>query len=319
VIVFLLILTYGGLARSTYGGHFYQTSLYKTIPAYVPGACLLDQYPTANRTDVLERTVRLAQNHRIILWSETAVEVDMVDEEEFLANVSAIAETYNTFIGATYLLQDSGESPNQMNMVTLISDSGEVLFRYQKSHPVPFVEASVRPGPGQLYTAATELGRVSAAICFDMNFPWTIVQAGRNQVDLLLQPSWTWGPLGQWHAENNAVRAVEMGFTTFRCSSVGYSGVWSANGETLFSHPGLYHVDIENIEIPIRTRSWTWYGLFGDMMPWICVAIGVLLYLPMAFLPLVVWEKVSNCFPESQLGQRLLPLDQPLHHQEHGN
>jgi len=44
-------------------------------------------------------------------------------------------------------------------------------------------------------------------------------------VDLLLQPSWTWGAILTRHMEGNAVRAVENGFSLLRCSSQGESGV----------------------------------------------------------------------------------------------
>ena len=45
------------------------------------------------------------------------------------------------------------------------------------------------------------------------------------QVDLLLQPSWTWGAILTRHMEGDSVRAVENGFSIFRCSSEGESGV----------------------------------------------------------------------------------------------
>jgi len=114
----------------------------------------------------------------------------------------------------------------QANMLALISDSGEVLFRYQKNHPVPLVEATVQPGKGNLFFASTSIGIISGAICFDLNYPWMMLQAGRAQVDLLLQPAWTWGPIGKWHSEIDAIRAVELGFHTLRCASSGYSGVF---------------------------------------------------------------------------------------------
>ena len=44
-------------------------------------------------------------------------------------------------------------------------------------------------------------------------------------MDLLLQPSWTWGAILSRHMEGNAVRAVENGFSLLRCSSQGESGV----------------------------------------------------------------------------------------------
>ena len=48
-----------------------------------------------------------------------------------------------------------------------------------------------------------------------------------SQVDLVLQPSWTWGAILSRHMEGDAVRAVENGFSMLRCSSQGESGVVS--------------------------------------------------------------------------------------------
>lgn len=43
-------------------------------------------------------------------------------------------------------------------------------------------------------------------------------------VDLFLQPSWTWNDINRRHFNENAIRALENGFTMFRCSSDGESG-----------------------------------------------------------------------------------------------
>jgi len=48
-----------------------------------------------------------------------------------------------------------------------------------------------------------------------------------HRVDIMVQPSWTWGPVGPLEFDTDAFRAVENGFTLLRCSSVGVSGVVS--------------------------------------------------------------------------------------------
>jgi len=308
IVIFILVLTYGGFARSSYRGAFYQTPITKTIDPTIQAACLMDQNIYSNLTDVLNRTVNLARNHRLVLWSETAVNISSTNENDLISNVSDIASTYGTFIGMTYLLQLPGDSPNQQNILVFISDNGDVLFKYQKSHPVPFVESAVQPGPGYLEIVTTSLGRVSGAICFDLNYPWNLLQAGRDEVDLLLQPSWTWGPIGLWHSENNAMRAVELGFTLFRCSSNGYSGVYTPNGASLYSHPMLIQGDLEGISIPITKRVWTWYGLFGDIMAWISLVLSVFFYLPLAYIPLRFIQKFLTHFPNVGFFQKFSPL-----------
>lgn len=49
-------------------------------------------------------------------------------------------------------------------------------------------------GPKVLqYVDTEEFGRIGAGICFDYNFPDFIKQASTYKVDVMLQPSWTWG------------------------------------------------------------------------------------------------------------------------------
>jgi hypothetical protein len=59
------------------------------------------------------------------------------------------------------------------------------------------------------------------------DFPSWVRGAGWDKVDVFLQPSWTWGPIGPLHAYDNAYRAVENGFQLLRCSSGGLSGAIS--------------------------------------------------------------------------------------------
>jgi len=97
------------------------------------------------------------------------------------------------------------------------------LPSYVKRHPVPIIEADALAGKayssGPPSLPSSPFGRLAGAICFDMDFPQWVRKGGREGVSLLLQPSWTWGPLGQLHAYGSAVRAVENGFNLFRCSS----------------------------------------------------------------------------------------------------
>lgn len=79
--------------------------------------------------------------------------------------------------------------------------------------PIPPLAAT---GPARLPHADTPYGRVSGAICFDMDHPSYVREAGLQRVDLMLQPSWTWGSIGQRHFATDALRAVENGFSLLR-------------------------------------------------------------------------------------------------------
>ena len=84
--------------------------------------------------------------------------------------------------------------------------------------PAPRPIPSRRPaGPAHLPVAVTPYGRLSGAICFDLDHPSYVRAAGAHRADLMLQPSWTWGSIGPRHFASDMLRAVENGFTLFRC------------------------------------------------------------------------------------------------------
>ncbi len=78
-------------------------------------------------------------------------------------------------------------------------------------------------GDGVLPRLDTEYGRWSAAICFDLDFPRLIRQAGRMNADLLLAPSNDWTEVREMHLRMHILRAVEQGFTLFRPTKDGIS------------------------------------------------------------------------------------------------
>lgn len=150
-----------------------------------------------------------------------------------LRQAAALAVQHQVYLGITYQLFNPGSptSPTDpeadaategpyTNVFTLLRPDGTVGFRYAKRHPVPVVEADAVAGHSKAPPYVdTPWGRVGGSICFDLQFPLWAKEAGRARVALMLQPSWTWGPLGQLHAFDSAIRGVENGFAVFRCSS----------------------------------------------------------------------------------------------------
>jgi apolipoprotein N-acyltransferase len=114
------------------------------------------------------------------------------------------------------------------------SGAGPLAFRVLKAHPVPLVEAHYAgsPPPHVLPFEAAPWGRISAAICFDMDWPALMHGAGAGGADVVLQPAQTWGAdsFTARHLRGNALRAAEGGFTLLRCASDGLSGVVSPSG-----------------------------------------------------------------------------------------
>lgn len=97
----------------------------------------------------------------------------------------------------------------------------------------------------------------------------------------MLQPSWTWGPIGTYHGQGNILRAVENGFTLFRCVSQGVSGIFESTLNSILTQK----VASNNVEkyvfyLPIQKRVATLYGYIGDLFSYLCLLTsGGLLFL----------------------------------------
>jgi apolipoprotein N-acyltransferase len=71
----------------------------------------------------------------------------------------------------------------------------------------------------------------------------------------------------------NSIRSIENGFTIFRCSSYGISGVWNQYGQPLHYAPTV-NTPTTTFQVPItmiKNRVKTVYSVFGETFGWFCV------------------------------------------------
>ncbi|KAG9303301.1 hypothetical protein G9A89_013627 [Geosiphon pyriformis] len=184
--------------------------------------------------EMIHSTKDLATRAKIILWSESAVNLDSTTALDNLLNETmVIAKKHIVYVGITYTVPSGGHK--RRNFLTLIDKDGSILFNYTKTHPVPIAEGySTEAGPGELPLKEINVPtiikkisvplNVSAAICFDMDFPKLLQQAG--EANLVLSPAQTWGSrVGLEHLHMASVRAIEQGFWLLRCDAGGVSGI----------------------------------------------------------------------------------------------
>lgn len=198
VIVTLVIFLYGSMRFWNGNGTFFMKPLSDTMLPTVRASCVIGSSDSNDMTGYLNQTVEYAkQGSEIVIWSETAVlmkNAQMTDQ--FLAVAKNISTTYGIYLGVTYSQFLDAQLIQSKNMFTLLDPNGEIAFMYQKAHPVTMVETTVTAGPNVLPVADSEkFGRLGGSICFDMDFQNFIAQAGKKKVDLMLQPSWTWGKI----------------------------------------------------------------------------------------------------------------------------
>jgi apolipoprotein N-acyltransferase len=156
----------------------------------------------------------------------------------------------------------------------LVDPRGRALWRYEKAHPVPFMDM-IEPGAGVVPVADTPHGRIANVICFDADFPALMRQA--QDVDLMLVPSNDWTEYGQTHTEKATIRAVENGYSLVRQDSRGLSRVIDPQGRTL-AQADFFTTDQQTVvaEVPV-TGIRTIYATVGDVFAWSSIGALVLL------------------------------------------
>ncbi|KAG2233587.1 hypothetical protein INT48_009374 [Thamnidium elegans] len=279
-IILTLVFTYGGLYVNVRPNSLYQVTYPEYIPKTVPVGCVVgpgDTYPElqADHDVWFKKSAELVgDGAKLVIWSEITTVVENLEEEEiFIQRARDFALLHKVYLGVTYSLS----GPVKKNKFVLVTKSGDIGIDYNKAHPVPGVVKSAGPNTLQ-YIDTEEFGRVGGAICFDFNFADFIGQASTHKVDVMLQPSWTWGPIGTYHQQGNILRPVENGFTLFRCVSQGVSGIFEPTLNGVFNQK----VASNNVEkyvfyLPIQKRLVTLYAYIGDLFGYICLIASVVL------------------------------------------
>jgi apolipoprotein N-acyltransferase len=185
--------------------------------------------------DLLARTASESQaGARIVFWGEASAIIMREDEKAFLTLAQGVARTHAIYLGLGVGIWHQGESKPLENKIVLIDPSGSVAWQFLKARPVPPGESSISMvDDGRIRTLDTPYGRLAAAICFDMDFPQLIRQAGSKGADILLVPSNDWRDIDPWHTQMAVFRSIEEGVCLVRHASGGLSMATDAKGRVL--------------------------------------------------------------------------------------
>ncbi|KAI9254650.1 carbon-nitrogen hydrolase [Sporodiniella umbellata] len=273
VFTMLAVYIYGGIRINIPTGSFYQVSYPHYIPKSHSVGCVVGSMEPniqLNHDIWFNKSAQVAEaGAKIVQWSEeTAIVMNQEDELVFLNRAKEFALKYKVYLVVTYGLVN----PVQRNRLVLFTKEGKKAIDYNKAHPVPGVELSV-PGEQVIQWVDTEeFGRVGAAICFDYSFPHMIRQASKQKIDVMIQSSYTWGPIGTYLAQTNHIRAIENGFVLLRCASQGISGVYEPTVISSFQQktPSM-NVETHMFDFPVQKRVATLYGSIGDTVSYLFV------------------------------------------------
>ncbi|MEV4612379.1 carbon-nitrogen family hydrolase [Kitasatospora sp. NPDC049258] len=152
--------------------------------------------------------------------------------------MSAAAEAAGVWLHAGSIVERDPDGPIY-NTSLLFAPDGELVHTYRKIHRFGFDsgEAVVMGAGQEIVTAATDLGRIGLATCYDLRFPElfrALLDAG---AELLVVPAaWPAKRLEHWTLLARA-RAVEEQAYVLACNTAGTHGGVEQAGHSLVVDP----------------------------------------------------------------------------------
>jgi apolipoprotein N-acyltransferase len=230
-----------------------------------------------------------------VMWPESSTPFIFEEDEAGHASlVSLVRETGTPLLFGSEQLARS-PTPHMYNTAFMLSPTGETVGVYHKIRLVPFgeyvpaknwlsfvsplVERFVDFAPGES-VVMLPLGphRISAAICYEVVYPWLAREAvlqGSELLTTITNDGWYGNSSAPFqHFEMAAMRAIEQGRYLARAANTGISGVVDPYGRVLarsaiFEQAGIVQ------EVRFISRR-TVYSAIGDVVAHVSIALTVL-------------------------------------------
>jgi len=227
-------------------------------------------------------TVREAQaGAQVIVWPELAGFVSFSEESSMIAQAQEVALQHEIYIALPLLTigSDTGEPGGQLaeNKLLLIDPTGQVIMEHIK-YGGHILESYRIKGDERLQAVTTPFGVLSGVICWDMDYPTIIHQAGENGTGLMLVPSKDWLEIDPIHTYMAVFRAIENGMSLIRQTDAGLSIAVDPYGRTIAQTDFFGATDRTMVaQVPVIHVT-TIYTLFGRWLEWLA-PIGLLFFI----------------------------------------
>jgi apolipoprotein N-acyltransferase len=243
----------------------------------------------AHREAYFSETVREAQaGARVIVWPEISGLGLASDEASLIARAQDVARQNGIYLAIPLFTfyADTGRDAGQPaeNKLLLIDPSGTIVIEHVK-YGGHIIETYRIQGDGKLQTVATPFGALSGVICYDLDYPAVVQQAGQNGTGLMLVPSKDWLEIDPVHTHMAVFRAIENGMSLVRQTDTGLSIAVDPYGRVLAQTDFFGATDRTMVaQVPVRHVP-TLYTAFGRWFEWLFVA---------GFLFIVVWALIPR-------------------------
>ena len=199
--------------------------------------CLIDEkknfiLPIDTYMDYIQKTIIKANNldAKVIVYQEQAFAIYGVDRTDLINKTAKLAEKYNIYV---VLPLDVEYDNYDKNEAILISNKGKVLYNYEKNHLIPIFEREYSSNLTEYKTFDTELGYLGLVICYESDIAIYLNQLSRLGLDTLLLPSWDWDAITEFHSIGNRFRSIENGFNTIKSTASGITLSYDYKGRFL--------------------------------------------------------------------------------------
>jgi len=293
------VLTYGGILALVLVVGSVRMTFFPPQSATLQVASITDEQNHFNSKDLsasreksLELDDRLFQQSRqqaragadVIIWQEGAIIAAQADEAHFVEQARTLAQEEKVYLLLGLVTVPEGFPKAKLdNQAIWITPDDEVKWHYLKTRPVPEMEQLVA-GDDIIPVDQTGSGAIASVICFDMDHPAYIRQAGRSGTDVMLVPANDWRDIVPFHTYMASFRGIENGFSIVRAAGNGLSAAFDYQGRTLAAAD--YSTTKQALISYVPTHGVkTIYAVIGDLFAWLSMVgfvtlVGLAMFRP---------------------------------------
>jgi len=238
-------------------------------------------HPFDERMSEIENRTKIAaaDGAKIVTFQEFAMLIDEEDRDRLITKSQEIAKENNVYFAINYgYYVDEGKGEN---ILLLIDDKGDILLDYAKKYLLGIGDigetAVFKKGPEIIQSVDTPYGRIGLSVCREIDMAKYQVQAGRQNVDIMISPAYEWPT--NLVINFGYMRAIENGFSLVRPTYNGISFASDFNGNVLAimefdeNETGILYADVPTKGVK------TLYPYIWDIFGWLCVvgALGLII------------------------------------------
>ena len=263
--------------------------LRQLVSNYLKNEELLDSDKTIAQNHIrtiIDRNFQLAEQEliagtKIVVFPEANPAITHNEERYCIEKAKKLSIKYEAYLGLGLYVFNYKDPKQNENKFMMLAPDGAVVWEFYKANLVP--GSSHKTGNGILPVHEANFGKLSAAICYDMDFPALMQQAGKQNVDILFGPSNDWPAINEIHVRMAKMRAIEQGYSLVRPTGGGFSFVTDPYGRIIAyqntNRSGEYILTANVFTKGVTTI----YSIIGNTFSWLCI-IGFFFLLIVALI-----------------------------------